>query len=436
MSDLYVPLSDQYILPLNKEIGATLCDDPDGPCTYLCGNSLGLVSKLSTARVQEELSAWTARGVVGHFSHPHKRPWVSYQDNAHPYLGELVGASEQEVACMSTLTANLHLMMNSFYKPTLNRYKILCEARAFPSDQYAFASQALSHGLDPSDAIIEVTPRDGEYSLRQEDIFAVLEKEGPTIALVIFSGVQYYTGQLFHIPSITRKAKEMGCICGWDLAHAIGNVPLSLHDWDVDFAVFCTYKYLNSSPGGIGGLFIHNKWNNEYTPRSAGWWGHELPTRFEMPPDFRPITGAHGFQQSNPSILAIAALLGSLETFKEAGMIPAIRKRSIKLTGSFEALLKKSKFFVPASDASKATKPSFTIITPEDPESRGAQLSLLFLPSNTGIMRKVFDGLVERGVIGDEREPDVIRLAPAPLYNSLADVENAVNQLDLVMATL
>ncbi|KAH8833838.1 pyridoxal phosphate-dependent transferase [Flagelloscypha sp. PMI_526] len=437
MSDLYTPLSSEYLVPKNKDIGATLREDQDEPCTYLCGNSLGLASHRSNARVQDEMSAWTTRGVVGHFHHPLQRPWTAYQNNLHPFLAELVGASESEVACMSTLTTNLHLMMKSFYKPTQTRFKILCEARAFPSDQYAFASQAKAHGFNPADAVLEVWPREGEYTLREEDILGILEKEGSKIALVLFSGIQYYTGQHFPMQTITRRAKELGGMCGWDLAHAVGNVPLSLHDWNVDFAVFCTYKYLNSSPGGIGGLFIHSKWHEEEKPRLAGWWGHELATRFDMPSDFRPSPGASGFQQSTPCILAMACLLGSLETFKEAGMIPAIRERSLQLTGNFETLLKKSKFFVPFSEATKVTKPSFTIITPEDPASRGAQLSLLFLPtSDTQLMQRVFDGLVTYGVIGDEREPGVIRLAPAPLYNTMHDVENAVKYLDLVMETM
>ncbi|KAF8078037.1 pyridoxal phosphate-dependent transferase [Lyophyllum atratum] len=402
------PLSDEFIIPTNKDIQAKLRSDGDSKITYLCGNSLGLPSKRSTTLVQEELNVWATRAVVGHFSHPHGRPWTKFTDELNPLMAELVGAKEKEVACMGTLTNNLHLMMDSFYKPTAERYKILCEARAFPSDQYAFVSQVRAHGLDPAKTILE----------------EIIENEGSSIALVIFSGVQYYTGQWFPMEIITRKAKEQGCICGWDLAHAVGNVPISLHDWDVDFAVWCTYKYLNSSPGGIAGLYMHEKWNDTQRPKFAGWWGHELSTRFAMPPKFSPIVGAQGFQQSNPCIIALASLLGSLQVFKQAGMMGPIRERSLLLTGTLEKLLVKSKHFVPLSE------PGFTIITPTDPSQRGAQLSLLFLPVGSGVMQKIFTALSDNGVIGDEREPDVIRLAAVPLYNTMHDCEQAVHYLE------
>ncbi|KAJ8522861.1 hypothetical protein ONZ45_g550 [Pleurotus djamor] len=372
-NELYTPLSDEFLLPTNADVGGVNHPDPGLPCTYLCGNSLGPISKSSERLVHEELDAWRHRAVEGHFHHPYGRPWTKITDAVHPLLAEVVGAKEGEVACMGTLTANLHLMMTSFYKPTATRFKILCEAKAFPSDQYAFASQVRLHGFDPQDAIIEVAPRDGEFALRIEDIIATLQKEGSSIALVLFSGIQYYTGQCFPMKEITTEAKKQGCICGWDLAHAVGNVPLSLHDWDVDFAVWCTYKYLNSGPGGIAGLFMHEKWNESEAPKLAGWWGHELNTRFAMPPTFSPIPGAQGFQQSNPSALTIASLLGSLEVFQKAGMLGPIRKRSVQLTGALEKLLKQSQYFVPLNDAVKYPsdgRPGFTIITPEDPESR------------------------------------------------------------------
>jgi len=308
--------------------------------------------------------------------------------------------------------------------------------------QYAFTSQALAHGLDPAKTVLALSPREGEYTLREEDILRTIDEEGPSIALVLFSGVQYYTGQWFPMESITRRAKELGCICGWDIAHAVGNIPLRLHDWNADFAVWCTYKYLNSSPGGIAGLFIHEKWNNIELPKFAGWWGHDLATRFEMPPTFSPITGAQGFQQSNPCILGLASLLGSLETLKEAGMMNPVRERSLQLTGALEKLLKQSKYFVPISEVSQKyakadyKAPGFTIITPADPSSRGAQLSLLFLPMGSGVMQKVFDSLLSYGVIGDERQPDVIRLAPAALYNTLEDCENAARFLEKAVDSL
>ncbi|KAF8163217.1 pyridoxal phosphate-dependent transferase [Crassisporium funariophilum] len=429
--NLDIPLSDDFIVPTNSDIGATLRTDGESSCTYLCGNSLGLLSKTASAQVEEELRAWGTCAVTGHFAHPHNRPWTKCLDEVHPLLAELVGANEKEVACMGTLTNNLHLMMDSFYKPTPDRYKILCEARAFPSDQYAFASQALAHGLDPATAILEVSPRDGEYTLREEDILATIEKEGSSIALVIFSGIQYYTGQWFPMQSITQKAQEKGCICGWDLAHAIGNVPMSLHAWNVDFAVWCTYKYVNSGPGGIAGLFIHEKWHEIEHPKYAGWWGHELSTRFDMPPKFSAIKGAQGFQQSNPSALIVAALRGSLQIFKKAGMMGPLRERSLQLTNALDTLLRQSPYFVPPHEVSKnGTKRGFTIITPTEPSERGAQLSLLFLPTGSDVMRIVFDYLSKNGVIGDEREPDVIRLAPTPLYNTMKDCKQAAAILE------
>ncbi|PPQ75419.1 hypothetical protein CVT24_012985 [Panaeolus cyanescens] len=434
-TSLDIPLSDDFNVPTNQQVGATSRSDKESNCVYLCGNSLGLLSKSSAALVQEELQVWGTRAVLGHFDHPDNRPWTKCTDEVNALLAEVVGANEIEVACMGTLTNNLHLMMDSFYKPTATRYKILCEAKAFPSDQYAFASQALAHGLDPATTIIEVSPRPGEFTLREEDILATIDKEGDSIALVLFSGIQYYTGQWFPIESITRKAQEKGCICGWDLAHAAGNVPLSLHDWNVDFAVWCTYKYINSGPGGIAGLFVHEKWHEIEQPKFAGWWGHELSTRFKMPPKFSPIKGAQGFQQSNPSVLAVVSLLGSLRVFKKAGMIGPLRERSLKLTGALDQMLRQSKYFVaPEVFDKQSTKPGFTIITPSEPSQRGAQLSLLFTGSD--IMVKVFDYLVKNGVIGDEREPDVIRLAPAPLYNTLKDCEHAVAILEEALASV
>ncbi|KAJ3763447.1 kynureninase [Lentinula raphanica] len=443
-----LPLRDEFSLPINGEVGAHKLQnvdldvtESDKSCTYLCGNSLGLMSKRSKELIEEEVNVWATRGVIGHFDHPFKRDWVGLADHARSFLAEIVGAKEGEVACMSTLTTNLHLMLNSFYKPTLERFKILCEAKAFPSDQYAFTSQAQAHGLNPAEVILELSPRPGEFCLREEDILKVIEEEGPSIAVVTFSGVQYYTGQWFPMQSITRKAKEKGCICGWDLAHAVGNVPLSLHEWDVDFAVWCTYKYLNSGPGGIAGLYVHEKWNDSLQPKYAGWWGHDPSTRFVMPPEFSPIEGAGGFQQSNPSIFAIASLLGSLETFKKAGMMVPLRRRSIQLTNFLEQLLFQSQYFVSVDEISTKYregqgKPGFTIITPHEPKDRGAQLSLLFLPSGSGVMQKIFESLQSHGVIGDERQPDVIRLAPVHLYNNEADCEKAAIFLDIAFDEL
>ncbi|KAG6376446.1 pyridoxal phosphate-dependent transferase [Boletus reticuloceps] len=444
-----VPTGDQFFFPTNREY-TTQLPGPNGDqrCAYLCGNSLGLLAKRSKALLEEELHVWGTRAVNGHFKHPHGREWMNIADTVTPLLAELVGAQEKEVACMGTLTANLHLMMSAFYKPTLTRFKILCEGKAFPSDQYAFTSQARLHGYDPAEAIIEMLPRYGEFTLRESDILDMIAKEGSSIALVIFSGVQYYTGQWFPIEAITNAAHAQGCICGWDLAHAIGNVPMALHDWNVDFAVWCSYKYLNSGPGGIGGLFIHDKWEADKAPQYAGWWGHDPVTRFSMPEKFSAIPGAQGFQQSNPSVLATVSLLGSLQVFKEVGMMGPLRERSVLLTGYLESLLVKSVFYVapqlaaerypPDGDETGTQKlqPAFTIITPHAPESRGAQLSLLFLPAGSNDMQEIFDYLLSKGVVGDERQPDVIRLAPAPLYNTKQDCERAVVALEQGLQSL
>ncbi|KAI0950522.1 hypothetical protein AcV7_008960 [Taiwanofungus camphoratus] len=377
------------------------------------------------------------RGVEGHFDHPHGRDWMHIADTVHPILADIVGAKESEVACMGTLTANLHLLMNTFYRPTKERYKIFCEAGAFPSDQYAMHSQALTHGLDPADAMLELAPRAGEFTLRLSDIFDTLAREGPRIALVLFSGVQYYTGQVFPMAAVTRAAREQGCIVGWDLAHAVGNVPLALHEWGADFGAWCTYKYLNAGPGAIGGIFVHERWARE-TIRDAGWWGHDPATRFAMSARFVRIPGAQGFQQSNPSVLSTVSLLGALRVFRAAGGMPPLRARSLRLTGCLLALLKRSRFWVPAAQAaayesSGEDRVSFTIITPDAEDARGAQLSLVFLPAGRGVMVRALHGLAARGVIGDSRRPDVIRLAPCPLYNTFADVERAVAVLEEVM---
>jgi len=333
---------------------------------------------------------------------------------------------------MGTLTANLHLLMNAFYKPTSTRYKILCEAHAFPSDQYAFASQVAGHGYTRQEAMIEMTPRSGEHTLRAEDILSLIESEGDKIALVIFSGVQYYTGQLFPMQQITRAARNKGCVVGWDLAHAVGNVPLSLHDWEVDFAVWCSYKYLNAGPGAIGGLFVHNKWDEKELKRQAGWWGHDISTRFDMPPQFAPIKGAQGWQQSNPNVFSLAALQGSLEIFDEAGGIEALRSKSLQLTGFLEELLHQSPYYIPLG--SSDGKLGFKIITCEAP-NRGCQLSLL-ITGGADTMERIFGGLIDRGVIGDERRPDVIRLAPKPLYNTFEDCYWAAKALDEAFKSL
>ncbi|KAI0328557.1 kynureninase [Cubamyces sp. BRFM 1775] len=427
---------EEFVIPTFRQMkaSAVAAERADEPCTYLCGNSLGLLAKRSKKLVEEELEVWGTRAVEGHFDHPLGRSWMHIADTVHPYLADLVGAQESEVACMGTLTANLHLMLNAFYKPTAERCKILREAKAFPSDEYAMATQVSARGFNPDDAIIALTPRPGEHTLRTEDILSTIEREGSSIALVLFSGVQFYTGQRFAMKEITAAAKAQGCVCGWDLAHAVGNVPLSLHDWGVDFAVWCTYKYLNSGPGGIGGLFLHDRWA-DLPVREAGWWGHDPATRFDMPPQFKAIRGAQGFQQSNPSVLATVSLLGALQVFSEAGGIRAVRARSERLTGYLSALLQQSRFYAPPADAfdTGRTALGVTVITPGSPEERGAQLSLVFLPTGRGVMPRVLKGLEARGVVGDSRKPDVIRLAPVALYNTFEDVERAVRVLEEVL---
>ncbi|TRM61910.1 pyridoxal phosphate-dependent transferase [Schizophyllum amplum] len=417
------PLADgAFFLPTNRDIDAYRNPDQDATATYVCGASLGPFPKRSKVRLDEELDIWQKQVVIGHFNHPLKRPWKRYTENVVPLMAEAVGAKEGEVALMGALTQNLHTMLDLFYRPTEGRYKILCEANAFPSDQYAMASKVRAAGLDPKTAIHQVYPRKGEYAVTEADIYEAIEQEGDKIAVVLFAGIHYWTGQLFSIKEITAAAHKKGCIVGWDLAHAAGNVTLSLHDWGVDFAVWCNYKFLNAGPGSIGALFMHEKWNEEKTPRAAGWWGHKLETRFQFLPEHDPIPGAQGLQVSNTDILSSAAVLGALETLKEAGMMEPVRQRSIQLTGLLQTLVMKSKHYVPLAQASERKTPGFTIVTPLEADRRGAQLSLLFLPTGQGIMQKIYYAMKSFGVIADERPPDLYRIVPNPLYNSSDDI--------------
>ncbi|KAJ3411156.1 hypothetical protein HDV05_002670 [Chytridiales sp. JEL 0842] len=316
---------------------------------------------------------------------------------------------------MNSLTANLHFLMVSFYTPTPQRFKILMEAKAFPSDYFAFSSQVQFHGFDPKEAIIELSPREGESTLRTEDILATIEKEGDKIALVLFSGVQYYTGQYFDLEKITKAGQAKGAIVGFDLAHAAGNVPVKLHEWGVDFAAWCTYKYLNAGPGGIGGAFIHSKHSLPPSrPRFSGWWGSDPSTKFKMDNVFRPVPGAMGYRLSNPSVVSTVSLLGSLQVFSQTS-IDDLRSKSLLLTGFLETLLD-----------SLGPNPGFRVLTPRDPKQRGCQLSLFF---EGGIMEDVFSGLCMRGVLADERRPDVIRISPAPMYCTFVDVWRVVEAL-------
>ncbi|KAI9014852.1 pyridoxal phosphate-dependent transferase [Gaertneriomyces semiglobifer] len=376
----------------------------DSDCIYLCGNSLGLQPKKTRKLLEEELDVWASAGVQGHFNHPYGRPWVSIDDHVIAESARIVGAQNHEVTIMNSLTANLHFLMISFYRPTTHRYKIMMEAKSFPSDYYAIESQVSLHGFSPKDAIIEVEPRNGEDTIRTEDILQRIEEEGDKVALVLFSGVQYYTGQFFELDRITSAAKKKGCMVGFDLAHAVGNVPLRLHDWEVDFACWCTYKYLNAGPGGIGGAFVHEKHARSQLPRLAGWWGTDPAQKFVMDHVFRPIPGANVYRVSNPNVLATTSLLGSLQVF--ARTTPEdLRAKSVLLTGYLEVLLMGVQ--------------GFKILTPSESHQRGCQLSLLF---DGGLMLPVFEELQRAGIVVDERKPDVIRVAPTPLYNTFTDV--------------
>jgi kynureninase len=376
------------------------------PSLYFAGNSLGLQPKRVAQFINEELKDWSTLGVEGHLHG--KRPWLYYHKYTKKALAELVGAKPIEVVAMHQLTVNLHLLMISFYNPTPQRFKIIAESGAFPSDQYAFESQIKLHGLDPVKALIELEPRKGEHELRTEDIIEAIRKHGDQVALVLFSGVQYYTGQFFDLRAITKAGHEVGAYVGFDLAHAVGNVPLHLHRDDVDFAVWCSYKYLNSGPGSVAGAFVHEKHaRNNSLKRLAGWWGHNEKERFLMQKGFKPMSGADGWQLSNFPVMAGAPHLASLDLFQLAG-IKTLRKKSVLLTGYLEFLLRQI----------DPEEKRFLILTPRNPEQRGCQLSIFIKQKG----KQVFEGLSRAGVIADWREPNVIRVAPVPMYNTFRDV--------------
>lgn len=375
----------------------------DKDVIYFCGNSLGLQPKSVGYLMEKELGDWAKYGVEGHFNAA--MPWFSYHHFFSERLARIVGAKKDEVVAMNTLTVNLQLLMLSFYRPTAKRYKILMEAGAFPSDQYAIETQVRMHGYDPADAIIEVTPSEGENVIEEIDIVNAIKEAGDSLALVMIGGVNYYTGQYFDLENITKAAHSVGAYCGFDLAHAAGNIPLELHEWNVDFACWCSYKYLNSGPGGVGGAFVHERHgDNPNVFRLAGWWGNDEKTRFKMQKGFHPQRGAAGWQMSNAPVFNMVAHNASLDIFDKAGM-KALREKSLKLTGYMEYLLKQISHL------------PFTIITPQEPDRRGCQLSLLF--DERG--KEVFQALSENGVVADWREPNVIRIAPVPLYNTFED---------------
>jgi kynureninase len=395
---------------------------PDGqPSIYLFGNSLGPLPVDAGARVHEVLDDWATLAVRGH--HDGSRPWLRHHEQFAAPLARLLGAEPGEVVAMNTLTVNLHLMLVSFYRPTRERHRVLIESPSFPSDRYALVSQLRFHGFTPAQALIEIGPRPGEELLRTEDLLAAIDREAAALALVLLPGVQYLTGQVLDVEAITAAARRHGAVVGWDLAHAIGNVPLAMHDSGADFAVWCNYKYLCGGPGAVGGAYVHARHARAFElPRFAGWWGHDVATRFDMGPEFAAMPGAEGWQLSNPPVLALAPLAAALAAFDAAGM-QRLRTKSLALTARARALI------------AALCADSVRILTPAADRERGCQLSLQ-LAAGTRIGRRVFARLMAAGVIGDWREPDVIRIAPAPLYNTHAEVERAVQRLAAALAAL
>lgn len=373
---------------------------------YFCGNSLGLQPRSARAHVEEVLDKWAMEAVEGHFTG--QAQWMPYHELVRDPLATVVGAQSSEVVAMNSLTANLHLMMASFYRPTRERPAILMEAGAFPSDRYALESQVRFHGFDPATDLIELQPDGADGTFSMQAIERAIHEHGPRLSLVVWPGVQYRNGQAFDLKEIARLGHAAGAIVGFDLAHAVGNLPLQLHDSDADFAVWCHYKYMNAGPGAVAGCFVHERHAHSDRPRFAGWWGHQQSTRFRMGPEFVPTPGADGWQLSNPPILGLAPLRGSLELFERAGMAN-LREKSLKLTGYLEALIH------------KRLSATLQIATPRQPERRGCQLSLRVVGGRER-GRRLFEYLATKGVLGDWREPDVIRISPAPLYNSFADV--------------
>jgi len=403
-ADILAPYRRQFQIPRSVSTGQ--------PLNYLCGHSLGLAPSAALDRVSEELAEWAQLGVGGH--HTATRPWIDYAQNFTKGLQLLTGALPHEVVAMNSLTINLHLMMASFYRPVGMRDKVLIEAGAFSSDRHAILGQLGWHKLEPHHTLVEIAPRTGEETLRIEDIEAMIGELGDELALVLWPGVQFRTGQAFDCARIARAAHAQGAMAGFDMAHAIGNLPLSLHAWDVDFAVWCSYKYLNAGPGAIGGCFVHEKHFASAPSRLSGWWGHEAQTRFQMLPEFKPAAGAAGWAVSNPPIFSAAPLLASLEIFRSAGM-DDLRAKSLRLTAYTERML------------AERGGGQVQVITPAEPDARGCQLSFR-IAGGARRGRRIFDALGDRGIVCDWREPDVIRIAPVPLYNRFIDVFELVEE--------
>ncbi|XP_077862208.1 kynureninase-like [Saccoglossus kowalevskii] len=414
----------EYFYPKMKEIPTvdTSLVDGESDSVYLCGNSLGLQPKGVAKYLNDELDKWAKTAVHGHFNG--RIPWALADEVVHEQLSKMVGAKTEEVAAMNGLSVNLHLLLISFYRPTKDRYKILIEGKSFPSDHYAVESQIRLHGYDPKESMVLAEPREGEQTLRMEDLLDLIEKEGESIAVIVFCGVQYYTGQLFDMKAITEAGHKKGCYVGFDLAHAIGNVEISLHEWDVDFACWCSYKYLNAGAGGMAGAFIHEKHADNDFPKLIGWWGHEYKSRFQMSNELELSPGVAGYRISNPPPLLVCPLLASMDIFMQVPMSD-LRAKSYLLTGYLELLIQT--YYSKPSDPldNKLDKPYVDIITPSDPKQRGCQLSLMF---SVPIL-KVFEELEKRGVVCDKREPNVIRVAPTAMYNSFTDVHRFITFL-------
>lgn len=424
---------DQFAIPTFKLLGISHPDFADDDLSiYFCGNSLGLMPQATPKAIEEELKAWHARAVEAHFNHPNDNHWVDIDLPLLPLTAPLVGAKENEVAVMGSLTANLNALLVSFYKPKGSKTKILFEKHAFPSDYYAFLNLVKIHGYDESH-LIQIAPKEGDTYLKTRDIIAAIEHNKDELALVCFPGIQYYTGQWFDIATITKAGHDAGAVVGWDLAHAVGNVPLELHAWNVDFAVWCNYKYLNLGPGAMAGIFVHENHTKEnspelFPPRLAGWWGNNAADRFKMLEKFDPIQLALSYRQLNPSVLDVVAVKTSYQLVAAAGGVTTLRQKSLALTQHLWDLLVQSPYY------SATSSPWFKILTPEDPAERGAQLSVLFGPHSDDpahdTMEQVFQYLHDHAIICDERRPNVIRLAPTPLYNTFKEVEIVVQRVN------
>jgi kynureninase len=419
-ADLLGPAGAELAAELEAADAVASCRDlflvPDG-VAYLAGNSLGLQPRVARAAVEDVLDAWATSGVAGHFEGGY--PWAPYHATMRETVANLVGARPGEAVVMNSLTVNLHLMLGSFYRPRGGRYKIVIEADVFPSDRYAVMGVARARGLDPDDAVVVLRPRPGDHHLRTEDVTGYLAREGSAVALVVLSAVDFRTGALHDLPAITAAAHAAGAPMGWDLAHAAGNVPLRLHEWQVDFAVWCHYKYLNAGPGAVGGSFVHERHGSSAElVRPGGWWGHDPHTRFDMPFAFAPVAGAEGWQVSNPPILAMAPVRVSLELFDRVGM-GTLRSRSVRLTGFLERMLDVV-----------STRHRLALLTPRQPECRGAQLSVQ-VDDAAAVTEALF---AEHRVRADDRPPNVVRLAPAPLYNTYEDCWRAAVALDAVLS--